>query len=100
MNKEKHLYRILFLVSIFLLLINDFYLKYEYHNYLTGKLSDFPGLFAFSIFFQLFIPEKNKADLYFKRNFIRVLEIGIFATYFDFITLTELELTELSITQT
>ncbi|MBJ98834.1 hypothetical protein [Mesonia oceanica] len=58
MTKEKHLYRILFLTSIFLLLINDFYLKYEYHNYLTGKLSDFAGLFAFPYFFSCLFPKR------------------------------------------
>lgn len=60
MAKEKHLYRILFLASICLLLINDLCLKYEYHNYLTGKLSDFAGLFAFPYFFSCFFPKKIK----------------------------------------
>ncbi|MDC0008315.1 hypothetical protein OAE12_01255, partial [bacterium] len=50
----------LFLASIFLLLTNDLYLKYEYHNYLTGKLSDFAGLFAFPYFFSCFFPKKTK----------------------------------------
>jgi len=59
-TKEKHLYRILFLISIFLLLINDLYLKYEYHNYLTGKLSDFAGLFAFPYFFSSFFQKRIK----------------------------------------
>jgi hypothetical protein len=67
-------------VSIFLLLINDLYLKFEYHNYLTGKLSDFAGLFAFPYFFSCLIPKKDKTNLHFKRNFIRVLEIGIITT--------------------
>lgn len=43
-----------------MLLINDLYLKYEYHNYLTGKLSDFAGLFAFPYFFSCFFPKKIK----------------------------------------
>ncbi|MDY8134458.1 hypothetical protein [Aquimarina sp. 2201CG5-10] len=60
MTKEKHLYRIEFITSIFLLLFNDLYLKYEYHNYLTGKLSDFAGLFAFPYFFSCFFPKKIK----------------------------------------
>ena len=60
-TKEIHLYRILFLASIFLLLINDLYLKFEYHNYLTGKLSDFVGLFAFPYFFSSFFPKKIKS---------------------------------------
>lgn len=60
MAKEKHLYRILFLFSIILLLINDLYLKYEYHNYLTGKLSDFAGLFAFPYFFSCLFSKRIK----------------------------------------
>ena len=59
MNKEKHLYRIFFLLSIILLLLNDLYLKYEFHNALTGKLSDFAGLFAFPYFFSCFFPRKS-----------------------------------------
>ncbi|WP_128755253.1 hypothetical protein [Aquimarina sediminis] len=42
-------------------MINDLYLKYEYHNYITGKLSDFAGLFAFPYFFSCFFPKKIKA---------------------------------------
>lgn len=61
MTKEKHLYKILFLISVFLLLLNDLYLKYEYHNYLTGKLSDFAGLFAFPYFFSCFFSKRIKS---------------------------------------
>ena len=43
--------RRVFMVAVFLLIINDFYLKYAFSNYLTGKLSDFAGLFAFPYFF-------------------------------------------------
>jgi len=45
------IYRKLFLISVAFLLINDFYLKYHYPSFLTGKLSDFTGLFAFPYFF-------------------------------------------------
>jgi hypothetical protein len=40
----------LFVVSTTLLLLNDFYLKVTFHNWLTGKLSDFAGLTAFALF--------------------------------------------------
>lgn len=40
----------IFLLSVLLLLLNDFYLKPAYHNWFTGKLSDFSGLFAFAVF--------------------------------------------------
>ena len=48
------------MISVVLLLVNDFYLKYEYHNYLTGKLSDFVGLFAFPYFVSLLFKSKVK----------------------------------------
>lgn len=50
-----------FLVGLFLLLLNDFYLKEEFHNFLTGKLSDFAGLFVFPFFFAAFFNKKSKA---------------------------------------
>lgn len=40
-----------FLLCLCLLLLNDFILKSEFHNALTGKLSDFAGLFIFPLFF-------------------------------------------------
>lgn len=65
--KEKPKYQLLtsnlFLLGLFLLLLNDFYLKYEFHNSLTGKISDFTGLFIFPIFFSIFI--KRAKTIYF-----------------------------------
>lgn len=40
----------LFILSLLILIINDWYFKPIFHNDLTGKLSDFSGLFAFSFF--------------------------------------------------
>ena len=48
------------MISVGLLLVNDFYLKYQFHNYLTGKLSDFVGLFAFPYFVSLLFKSKVK----------------------------------------
>lgn len=59
MQKDKLLYRRIFLISIVLLLLNDFYLKDQFHNFLTGKISDFVGLFAFAYFFS-YLFQKNK----------------------------------------
>jgi hypothetical protein len=46
----------LFVAGLLLLLLNDHYLKAEYHNWLTGKLSDFAGLFIFPLFISAFLP--------------------------------------------
>ncbi len=40
----------LFIISLMLLIINDHYLKANYPSMLTGKISDFAGLFVFAIF--------------------------------------------------
>jgi hypothetical protein len=45
-----------FLIALFLLLVNDFFLKSYLHNSLTGKLSDFAGLFVFPLFWISFFP--------------------------------------------
>lgn len=58
MNKQNHLFKTFFIISVVLLIWNDWYLKNEYHNYLTGKISDFVGLFAFPYFISCFIPRK------------------------------------------
>lgn len=42
-----------------ILLINDFFLKDYFHNFLTGKLSDFAGLFAFTLFLAAFFPRRQ-----------------------------------------
>ena len=52
-----------FVVGLGLLLLNDFYLKYEVANFVTGKLSDFAGLFVFSSFFSALVPKK-KSEVY------------------------------------
>lgn len=39
-----------FVAAVLLLLVNDFILKPQFGNVLTGKLSDFAGLFAFPFF--------------------------------------------------
>ncbi|WP_163266358.1 hypothetical protein [Dysgonomonas sp. 216] len=50
----------LFICSVLLLLLNDFYFKYAYANWLTGKISDFAGLFAFPYFISCFLPRYKK----------------------------------------
>ncbi|MEA2205146.1 MAG: hypothetical protein QOE77_1922 [Blastocatellia bacterium] len=48
-----------FLVSLFVLLLNDFILKEQFHSVLTGKLSDFAGLFVFPLFWAAFLPRRK-----------------------------------------
>ncbi len=49
-----------FLLGLSLLLFNDFYLKAQFHNAVTGKLSDFAGLFIFPLFFVALCPRLSR----------------------------------------
>lgn len=49
-----------FILALVILLANDFYLKAIYSNWLTGKLSDFAGLFIFPYFFSVFLKGKSR----------------------------------------
>ena len=49
----------LFVASVGILFLNDFYLKAYYGNLLTGKLSDVSGLFCFPLFFAALFPRRR-----------------------------------------
>lgn len=50
-----------FIVGLIVLLLNDFYLKYEFGNFVTGKLSDFAGLLIFPMFVATIFPQLRKS---------------------------------------
>lgn len=58
-NSRQILLSPFFILGLFLLLLNDFVLKFQFHNFLTGKLSDFAGLFVFPLFFAAFFPKRK-----------------------------------------
>ncbi len=60
-NNLKSINNVPFITCLVILLLNDFYLKMEYHNWLTGKLSDFCGLFVFVSFWTAVIPNRKQA---------------------------------------
>ncbi len=58
-----------FLLALMLLLANDFIFKPIFHNFITGKLSDFAGLFVFPIFWLALFPNRKKT-IYFSTAFL------------------------------
>lgn len=50
-----------FIICLLVLLINDFILKQQFHNWATGKLSDLVGLFIFPMFLVAFLPHWRKS---------------------------------------
>lgn len=51
------------IVSLALLLLNDFYWKYTYHNWLTGKLSDFAGIVVLVVFLRVLFPQLSRIKI-------------------------------------
>ena len=49
-----------FLIGLTILLLNDFIFKELYGNWVTGKLSDFAGLFIFPLFWTAIFPKHKK----------------------------------------
>ena len=62
-NNLKILTSFWFVAALSILLLNDFVLKTQYHNWFTGKLSDFAGLFIFPLFFAALLP-KHKISIF------------------------------------
>jgi hypothetical protein len=48
-----------FIAGLFLLLLNDLFLKDHFHNFLTGKISDLAGLFILPLFLLIWFPNKK-----------------------------------------
>lgn len=64
---------LVFIFSLILLLVNDFFLKGIYHNWVTGKLSDVSGVIVFAFFFTAI-----RSDL---KKYIFILTIILFALW-------------------
>ena len=61
MKRKDLILNLYFVIGLIVLILNDFYLKYEYGNFLTGKLSDFAGLLIFPMFVAAIIPKLKKS---------------------------------------
>lgn len=48
-----------FIIGLVILLLNDFYFKYSFSGMITGKLSDFAGLFIFPYFLSVFFSNQS-----------------------------------------
>jgi hypothetical protein len=60
MKASSKLANTIFIASLVLLVLNDWYLKQIFSNDFTGKLSDFAGLFALPFFLTALFPGKMK----------------------------------------
>ena len=80
----------IFILSLTLLLLNDFWWKQIFHNSLTGKISDFAGLVVFPLFFTAFLPQFKKTIfslLFYQLPFYTLTSIGqrpLFLNTIDF----------------
>jgi hypothetical protein len=59
MHTRQKLGNPLFIIAVLVMLINDWYLKQTYPGFISGKLSDFTGLFAFPFFIAALFPGRT-----------------------------------------
>ncbi len=64
MIKKDRIIYLIYFIGLTLLFFNDWVWKYQYHNWFTGKLSDFTGLMIFPIFVSLLFPKFKKQIVY------------------------------------
>jgi hypothetical protein len=87
-DRLRSIVNIPFLICLALLLLNDFYLKAVYHNTLTGKLSDFCGLFVFVTFWSAILPGR-KQTIFFSTTLIFIVWKSPYSeTFIDFFSRT------------
>lgn len=53
----------IFIPGLLVLFLNDHYLKWEFSNWFTGKLSDFVGLLIFPLFLQFLFPRLSRISI-------------------------------------
>lgn len=65
MNRKYYLLNYIFLIGIVVLFVNDHILKYEFSNWITGKLSDVVGILILPFFLTYLFPKRLKVNLAF-----------------------------------
>lgn len=77
-----------FLIGLFLLLLNDLYLKEIYGNWFTGKLSDFAGLFIFPLFLGLFNSKRSWLNYVFSAVFFLFWKLDLSTGFLFYVNQT------------
>ncbi len=79
-SKQSLLLHPFFIASVLLLLLNDFYLKYAYHNLLTGKLSDVSRYCSICLISVLSFSGEKESRFYFHSFIFYLVEISSIRT--------------------
>jgi hypothetical protein len=78
--------RPLFLFGLVLLISNDFYFKYAFPGMVSGKLSDFAGLFIFPYFFSVFFEKRTKIVYVASALYFTFWKLEISQPYIDWLS--------------
>jgi len=63
-TKKHYILNYVFIVGIMLLFLNDHVFKWEFSNWVTGKLSDFLGILLLPMFLTYFFPKHLKMNIF------------------------------------
>lgn len=85
--KKESVLNPIFVFSLILLLLNDFLFKAMYHNFVTGKLSDFAGIIVFTLFLLVFFHKQKRAVYLFVILFFSFWKSPLSGNFIDFLNL-------------
>ncbi|CAN5374345.1 hypothetical protein BH09BAC6_BH09BAC6_07540 [soil metagenome] len=73
-----------FVTGLLLLALNDHYLKQEFANWFTGKISDFAGLLIFPMFLQFLFPRLSRISILLTGLFFIFWKLPVSTPFIDF----------------
>lgn len=93
-NRKYYVLNYIFIFGLIVLCLNDHVLKWEYSNWITGKLSDFVGLFIFPFFLSFIFPVKIKLNVILTGVFFIFWKSSYSQSFIDFYnSITIIEIT-------
>lgn len=93
-NRKKYLFNYIFILGVILLFLNDHIFKWQFSNWITGKLSDFVGLLIFPFFLTFLFPKFIKWNVIFTGLFFVFWKSSYSQGFIDFYnTITFIKIT-------
>lgn len=93
-NRKYYLLNYIFILGIILLFLNDHFFKWQFSNWVTGKLSDFIGLLIFPFFLTFLFPKMKKTNVLFTGAFFIFWKSPFSQGFIDFYnSITFIEIT-------
>ncbi len=83
-NQKFYILNYVFVIGLLILFLNDHYLKLEFSNWITGKISDFAGVLIAPMIISYFFPKNIKVNIFFVALFFLFWKSSFSQSFIDF----------------